>query len=45
MLVRVVRRLALEEIRSRIEAFEKEFGMTFEELEENFIWRRRQREL
>jgi len=40
MLVRVVRRLALEEVRSRIEAFEKEFGMTFEELEELYLAKR-----
>ena len=40
MLVRVVRRLTLEEISKRIEGFEKKWGMTFDELEELFLNRR-----
>ena len=40
MLVRVVRRLALEEIHNRIEAFEKKFSMSFEELEELYLAKR-----
>lgn len=34
MLVRIVRRLTLEEIREQIKSFEKRFGVTFDEFEE-----------
>lgn len=37
MLVRVVRKLALEEVQGRIKAFERKHGMNFEELEELFL--------
>jgi len=40
MLVRIVRRLALEEIGKRIEGFEKKWGMSFDEFEESFLSRR-----
>ena len=40
MLVRIVRRLTLEEISKRIESFEKKWGMTFDEFEELFLNRR-----
>jgi len=37
MLVRVVRRLTLEEVREQIKGFEKECDMTFDEFEELFL--------
>ena len=37
MLVKVVRRLTLEEVRERIKGFEKECDMTFDEFEELFL--------
>ena len=40
MLVRIVRRLTLEEISKRIEGFEKKCGMGFDEFEELFLKRR-----
>ena len=40
MLVRIVRRLTLEEISKRIESFEKKWGATFDEFEELFLSRR-----
>ena len=40
MLVRVVRSLTLEEVQERIKGFEKEFGMTFDEVEELFLKRK-----
>jgi len=40
MLVKVVRRLTLEEVNKRIGEFEKEFGMTFDEFEELFLKKR-----
>ena len=45
MLVRVVRRLTLEEVRSRIEGFEKRCGMAFDEFEELYLKKRVVREL
>jgi len=40
MLIRVVRRLTLDEVKSRIRGFEKEYNMTFDEFEELFLSRR-----
>ena len=40
MLVRIVRRLTLEEISKRIESFVKKWGMTFDEFEELFLNKR-----
>lgn len=40
MLVRIVRRLTLEEISKHIESFEKKWGMSFDEFEELFLNRR-----
>ena len=37
MLVRIVRQLTLDEVQSRIEGFEKEYGVTFDEFEELFL--------
>jgi len=45
MLVRVVRRLTLEEISKRIEIFENKWGMTFDEFEELFLNRRADRDM
>ena len=39
-MVRIVRRLTLEEISKRIESFEKKCGMSFDEFEELFLSRR-----
>lgn len=39
-MVRIVRRLTLEEISKRIEGFEKKCGMSFDEFEELFLNRR-----
>jgi DNA-binding transcriptional ArsR family regulator len=40
MLIRVVRRLTLDEVKSRIKRFEKEHDMTFDEFEELFLSRK-----
>lgn len=40
MLLRIVRNLSLEEVRKRIEEFEKQYGMKFEEFEEFFLKRK-----
>ena len=40
MLVKIVRRLTLEEVQGRIRALEKTHGMTFEELEELYLKKR-----
>jgi DNA-binding transcriptional ArsR family regulator len=40
MLVRIVRRLTLEEISKHIESFERKWGMTFDEFEELFLSKR-----
>jgi len=40
MLVKIVRRLTLEEVQGRIRALEKAHGMTFEELEELYLKKR-----
>lgn len=45
MLVRVVRRLTLEEVHRRIESFEKKCGMTFDEFEELYLKKRVDKEL
>jgi len=45
MLVRIVRRLTLEEISKRIESFEKKWGMTFNEFEELFLNKRVNRDM
>ena len=37
MLVKVVRRLTLEEVRDRIKGYERQHGMTFNEFEELFL--------
>ncbi len=37
MLVKIVRRLTIEEIAERIERFEREFGMRFDDIEESFL--------
>lgn len=37
MLVKIVRRLTIEEITERIERFESEFGMRFDDFEESFL--------
>jgi len=37
MLVKIVRRLTIEEITARIERFEREFGMRFDDFEESFL--------
>ncbi len=39
MLVRVVRQLTLDEVQARIQGFEKEYGMSFDEFEELF-WKK-----
>jgi len=39
MLIRVIRQLTLEEIRSRIRSYEKEYSATFDEFEELF-WKK-----
>jgi len=40
MLVKIVRRLTLEEVQGRIRALEKAYSMTFEELEELYLKKR-----
>jgi len=40
MLVRVVRQLTLEEVQMRIRNYEKEYGLTFDEFEEQF-WKKK----
>jgi len=45
LLVRVVRRLTVEEVHRRIEGFEKRCGMTFDEFEELYLKKRVDREL
>jgi len=40
MLVRIVRRLTLEEIGERVKSLEKKWGMTFDEFEESFLNKR-----
>ena len=37
MLIRIVRRFTLDEVKSRIKQFEKEYDMTFDEFEELFL--------
>jgi len=37
MLIRIIRRLTLDEVKSRIKQFEKEHDMTFDEFEELFL--------
>jgi len=45
MLIRVVRRLTVEEVHRKIENFEKRCGMTFDEFEELYLKKRVDREL
>ena len=45
VLVRIVRRLTLEEISKRIESFEKKWGMNFDEFEELFLDKRLDRNM
>ncbi len=45
MLVRVVRQLTLEEVQSRIKNHEKEYGMTFDQFEEQFVKKQLDRHL
>jgi len=45
VLVRVVRRLTVEEVHRRIEGFEKRCGMTFDEFEESYLKKRVDRQL
>jgi len=45
MLVRVVRRLTVEEVHRRVESFEKRCGMTFDEFEELYLKKRVDKEL
>jgi len=45
MLVRVVRRLTVEEVHRRIESFEKKCGMTFDEFEELYLKKKVDREM
>lgn len=40
MLVRIVRRLPLEEIGERVKSLERKWGMTFDEFEESFLNKR-----
>jgi DNA-binding transcriptional ArsR family regulator len=40
MLIRIVRRLSLDEVKSKIKQFEKDYGMTFDEFEELFLSRK-----
>jgi len=40
MLIRIVRRLTLDEVKRKIEYFEKEYDMTFDEFEELFLSRK-----
>ena len=40
MLIRIVRRLTLDEVKNRIKQFEKEHNMTFDEFEELFLSRK-----
>jgi len=45
MLVRIVRRLTLEEIRGRIKSFEERFGVAFDEFEESILEKRVDRDV
>lgn len=45
MLVRVIRRLTVEEVHRRIENFEKKSGMTFDEFEELYLRKKVYKEL
>jgi hypothetical protein len=45
MLIRIVRRLTLDEVEKRIRRFEKEHGMTFDEFEELFLRRKLDRRM
>lgn len=45
MLIRIVRRLTLDEVKSKIKQFEKEHDMTFDEFEELFLSRKLDRRL
>ena len=40
MLIRIIRNLTLEEIEKKIREFEKEYGMSFEKFEEQFLKQR-----
>ena len=45
MLIRIVRRLTLDEVKSKIKHFEKEYDMTFDEFEELFLSRKLDRRM
>ena len=45
MLIRIVRRLTLDEVKSKIKNFEKEHDMTFDEFEELFLSRKLDRRM
>ena len=45
MLIRIVRRLTLDEVKSKIKQFEKEHDMTFDEFEELFLSRKLDRRM
>ncbi len=45
MLIRIVRRLTLDEVKSKIKQFEKEYDMTFDEFEELFLSRKLDRRM
>lgn len=45
VLVKVIRRLTVEEVHWRIEGFEKRCGMSFDEFEELYLKRRVDRDL
>jgi DNA-binding transcriptional ArsR family regulator len=45
MLIRIVRRLTLDEVKSKIRQFEKEYDMTFDEFEELFLNRKLDRRM
>jgi len=45
MLIRVVRRLTIDEVKTRIRRLEKEHGMTFDEFEELFLRRKLDRQV
>jgi DNA-binding transcriptional ArsR family regulator len=44
MLIRVVRRLTIDEVKNRIRQFEREHGLTFEEFEELFLHKKLNRQ-
>lgn len=45
MLIRIVRRFTLDEVQGKVEQFEKEYDMTFDEFEELFLSRKLDRRM